>query len=58
VLSDGRAIVPRVKRLKHNLKCHILSAENVMSGVQENVTSAVQRMSCQQECHVDDRARP
>jgi len=33
-LSDGRAIKPRVKRLKHNLKCHILSVENVASKAQ------------------------
>jgi len=40
VLSDGRAIEPRVKRLRYNLKRHILSAENVTSTAQGNVTSA------------------
>ena len=57
-LSDGRAIEPRVKRLKHNLKRHILSTENVTSDTQRTSRQLIKGMSRQQECHVDARARP
>jgi len=57
-LSDGRAIKPRVKRLKHNLKCHILNTKNVASDAQRASRSLIKGMSRQQECHVDARARP
>ena len=57
-LCDGRAIKPHVKRLKHNLKCHILNAENVASDAQKASRQLIKGMSRQQEYHVDARARP
>jgi len=57
-LIPSRRIEPRVERLTRNLKRHIPSAESIASDAQEVSRQLLKGMSRQQECHVDNRARP
>ena len=62
-LNGHRAIEPRVRRLKYDPRRHLSRSESVTSsesskvrhdGGAKNVTSTGQRVTRQQECHVDN----
>jgi len=51
-------IMPRVERLAYDLKHHIFGPVNIASDARRVSHQLLKRMSHQQECHVDGRARP